>query len=116
MNTDCITWKGCQLALKQVTGIKAFAQVDKVNGQISELAVAIVADPRRLQAVSKDCPALVAEIRARAQAAGAPPPPDHLILDAAAASRWVASLTPQQVTLVEAALAEQKSAVAKPPV
>jgi hypothetical protein len=113
MNPDCTSWEGNQYLRKQAELAKAFAQVDSYDKALSNLAHAIVSDPRRAAAVKTDCAKYWAEIQAIAKpSAAAKAQIDDPLHDDATLSAWLSSLTDDQLeTLkvgVEGALSKKK--------
>jgi hypothetical protein len=73
MNADCFQWEGLMQGLKMAQRMKAFPQADDIDEKLDELAHAIMADARRVNAVRQDCPKRFAEIEQRISQPGVQP-------------------------------------------
>jgi hypothetical protein len=105
MNVDCQTWEAFTMALKQVRSIKAFPQIDEVEAKMAKLAKEIMADTRRSNAVSLDCPKKFADIQARAGSTGQAPAPISL----ATLPAQLSSLDDKVFQAVEAAVIAERT-------
>lgn len=74
MNRDCVAWEGYAQGAKMAREMSAFPELDEIERDIDQLARDILADPRRVEALRRDCPKYLEEVEARA-----PKPPMTLV-------------------------------------
>jgi hypothetical protein len=72
MNRDCFAWEGLKSGVKMAREMSAFPELDEIEREIEQLAREILADPRRVEAMRRDCPKSLQEVEARAQKPPAP--------------------------------------------
>lgn len=100
LTLECLGWEATKQALSHAESIGDFDAADVQKRRLSEQAVAIFADARKLAAVQQNCPDYEAEMEAAARSPQAP----SLIVDPAssdtAAATWASSLSDEQLKLI----------------
>ena len=108
MNRDCVAWEGLAQGVKMARSMSAFPEMDEIEREIEQLAHDILADPRRVEALRRDCPKLLQDVEARA--------PKPLTLAAAnpfadptALARSLRALGEEELSAVEEVVAGERA-------
>lgn len=108
MNRDCFAWEGLKSGVKMAREMSAFPELDEIEREIEQLARDILADPRRVEAMRRDCPKSLQEVEVRApkpqtsQAATA-------LADATGLARSLRELSDDEFSAVEEVVAGERA-------
>src|SRR5438045_1142680 len=108
MNRDCFAWEGYARGAKMAREMSAFPELDKIERDIEELAHDILADPRRVEAMQRDCPKSLQEVEARA-AKPVPPQSANPFSDPTALARSLRELSEDEFAAVEEVVAGERA-------
>ena len=107
MNRDCFAWEGYAEGAKMAREMSAFPELDGIERDIEQLAQDILADPRRIEAMRRDCPKLLKEVESRA--AKPVPQPANLLSDPTALGRSLRELSEEEFVAVEEVVAGERA-------
>ena len=107
MNRDCFAWEGYAEGLKMAREMSAFPELDEIERDIEQLAHDIVADPRRVEAMRRDCPKLLQEVEARAKPVT--PESPNVFSDPTAVARSLRELSEEAFSAVEEVVAGERA-------
>jgi hypothetical protein len=108
MNRDCVAWEGYAEGVDMAREMSAFPEMDEIERNLDELARDILADPRRIDAMRRDCPELLEQVEARAPTLQTPQPANPFA-DPTGLARRLRELGEDQFFAVEEVVAGERA-------
>ncbi|HEY8336726.1 MAG TPA: hypothetical protein VIQ05_23280 [Tardiphaga sp.] len=115
MSPYCMGWQQAKGAQRAVANTGNFDLIDAAERAVRQYAKAMLADPRKIGAMTASCPQYASEIHQLMQGSSTPKTISDPAHDSDAMRRWVGTLTDDDALELEKALKERKAAVKKKP-